>query len=501
MADELSLDGFLADLCQEGVRVDSGRFEVDAEAALRKLERFSYAEPTTFFFPLLAASTGLGAKTLEVQLRPREAIWHYRCPVIEQEILDQLFRFAFDDRRRGLRHLALGVLGASRQPGVRLEIASGSQRGLFSDPEFRWSPCPEPVEGIRLRIFRSGWAARWGLGPPLERPPDLKVQSFLRSSPTLVYWGSQVLGDSAPPRARVVQTFSGVYQATLGLGAESPGLHWVVDGMTFSEDPQLLGFPGTVAVLSGNWKIDISYQRLIRDETYQRVLEEVRQRLEEMVMGLRPLLIPEQERLDLCQHLTARWKVSGQEKALRNLYLEAIEAMERWGEELEFYHPLLLAACLYFREASPQADLRRRASRLLCGASLSMAYAQSRSWEEVRDLSSDVFGMKTPRYRRFLLHCLVSGAIATREAAKLREALLEALPRQGDIPEVEIERWDPALANLLPSEGSYEKQMEFLSAVRRLVSPKFMHLHSRLDRIEQQADFEMRANRYKGRAT
>lgn len=521
----MELDAFLADLRAEGELVDSGQFEMDPVVALQKLEGFQYAEPTTYFYPLLAACVGLGAASLAVAVDKKKISLHYDGPELSQEILERLFAYAFSKLQPGLRHLALGVLGATRTPNTQVEIVAGEVRATFVDHKFKALPQPAPRDGLRVEVNRTGWAARLlGLGPALEHPTVAQLQLLLRYCPCPVSWNGVILSDGSWPQApwsRSLPHRRGLYEvpqapdsrlspgefsAWLALDVEEAGLHWVVDGMNFAEDPLQLGFPHARVVLVGPWKLDISYRRLVRDVAHQTALEAVRRELESMVLErkFKMRLIP--SHLNIQAHLVTRLLLSDEEASIERLYQNLLADLESaYLEELEVpKHSLLLAACRHFRDnysSSGGFELWYRASTLLTRAPLAELYCTS--WDIAKKLSHDVYGTMPADHRRFLVRCWVWWECAgpSEEDPNWTREVLDILPREGDDPVVERETTDKLLGRRLEPLHSLEPQpiLEFAHAARTFVPLKYLHIHAHLDNGIRQAENRLAADRYRGR--
>lgn len=521
----MELDAFLADLRAEGEWVDSGQFEMDPVVALQKLEGFQYAEPTTYFYPLLAASVGLGASSLAVAADKKKISLHFEGPEISLEILERLFAYAFSKQQPGLRHLALGVLGATRTPNTQVEILSGAVRATFVAHQFKALPVQSARDGLRVEVHRKGWAARLlGLGPALDQPTTAQLQLLLRYCPCPVSWNGVILSAGGWPRpgwSRTLlhrrglyevpqspdqRTSPGEFSALLNLDVEEAALHWVVDGMNFAEDPSQLGFPHARVVLVGPWKLDISYRRLVRDEAHEAALEVVRRELESMVlerkfrMGLQP------SHLNIQAHLVTRLTLRDDQASIEKLYKHLMSDVESaYLEELDVpKHSLLLGACRYFREqcsAEENFESWFRASTLLTRAPLAELYCTS--WTLAKQLGHEVYGTMPGEYRRFLVRCWAWWGCArpTEEDPEWCREVLEILPREGDDPIVEREITDKLVGVCLEPLHALEPRaiIEFAQAARTFVPFKYLKIHAHFDEGIRVAENRLAADRYKGK--
>lgn len=520
----MELDAFLADLRAEGELVDSGQFEMDAVVALQKLEGFQYAEPTTYFYPLLAACVGLGASSLAVSADRKKISLHYTGPEISQEILERLFAYAFSKFQPGLRHLALGVLGATRTADTQIEILAGPVRATFVDHKFKALPLQAERDGLRVEVHRKGWAARLlGLGPALEQPTPAQIQLLLRYCPCPVSWNGSIVSGaqwtpaawsrSLPhrrglyeiPQAPDTRTSPGEFSAWLALDVPEAALHWVVDGMNFAEDPVKVGFPHARVVLVGPWKLDISYRRLVRDEAHEAALEVVRRELESMVLERKFRLRLVDSHLNIQTHLVTRLTLREDQDSIERLYRNLLTDLENaYLEELEVpRHGLLLAACRHFREnyaPDQNFELWFRASTLLTRAPQAEQYCTS--WEQARSLAHDVYGTMPGDYRRFLVRCWAWWGCAgpAAEDPNWCGEVLDLLPREGDDPIVERETTDKLLGRCLEPLHALEPQviLDFAHAARTFVPLNYLHIHAHFDDGIRQAENRLAADRYRG---
>lgn len=521
----VELEAFLADLRAEGELVDSGHFEMDPVVALQKLEGFQYAEPTTYFYPLLAACVGLGASSLAVAADRKKIGLHYEGPELSQEILERLFAYAFSKLQPGLRHLALGVLGAMRTPNTQVEILAGPVRATFVEHRFQALPLQASRDGLRVEVHRKGWAARLlGLGPALEHPTLAQLQLLLRYCPCPVSWNGMIVSAGSWPKPGWTRTLlhrrglyevpqspdqrtsPGEFSALLTLDVEEAALHWVVDGMNFAEDPAQLGFPHARVVLVGPWKLDISYRRLVRDEAHETALETVRRELEAMVLErkFRMGLVP--THLNIQAHLVTRLTLRDDQASIEKLYKHLMSDVENaYLEELEVpKHSLLLGACRYFRDnysAEEHFEVWFRASTLLTRAPLAELYCTC--WELAKQLAHEVYGTMPADYRRFLVRCWAWWECArpSEEDPNWTREVLAILPREGDDPILEREITDKLVGLRLEPLHALEPRViiDFAHAGRELVPLKYLKIHHHFDEGIRVAENRLAADRYKGR--
>ena len=522
---EQQLDAYLAQLQAEGSLVDSGQFEMDPVVALQKLEQFQYAEPTTYFYPLLAACVGLESASLAVSAERSKITLHYSCPAPAQETLERLFCYAFSKYELGLRHLALGVLGATRGQNTQLELAAAEVRATFVEHRFKALPQAAARDGLWVEVRRIGWAARLGVGVALEQPNEAQLRSLLRYCPCPVSWNGKLLsgGDRWPhsPWSRSLLHRGGLYDippdgdirpspgefsAVLALDVEEAALHWVVDGMTFAEDPAQLGFPRARVALVGPWKLDVSYRRLVRDEAHQQALEAVRLELEQMVLDRKYRMLLEPFHLDIQAHLVTRLILRDDERSIERLYTHLLGDLEKaYLEDLGVpKHPLLLAACRHFRQnysSSEGFELWFRASTLLTRAPLAELYVNN--WEEAKTLAHDVYSTMAKDYRNFLVRCWAWWECARPpdDWALWAQEVMAILPREGDDPVVEWDLTDQNVAAhmALLHQGESHPILDFCRRGREVVPLQYIKIHAHFDQGIRESENRLAAERYKGR--
>jgi hypothetical protein len=523
----VELEAYLAELRSEGDLVDSGVFEMDPLVALQKLEKFQYAEPTTYFYPLLAAAVPLGAAALAVTVQKQKIAFHYTGAELSLETLERLFCYAFSKNMAGLRHLALGLLGAYRGERTRVEMASGSLRATFLDHRFKLLSEGPPCDGFRAEVQRTGWAARLlGAGPALETPSEQQLQVLLAHCPAPVSWNGRLVSRQLPwpkvPWSRVLQHRLGMYEvraggeirpspgnfsAEIALDVEPAALHWVVDGVTFAEDPQQLGFPRARVALSGPWKLDASYRRLVRDEARQQALEAVRLELESMVVERKYRLLLEPGHLDIQAHLITRLTLREDEAGVERLYKHLLKDLENaYQDQLAVpKHELLLQACRHFRQhygVHQAFELWFRASTLLTRHPLVELYVDN--WETALQLAEDVYGTMPAQRRIFLLNCWCRWEVAyppmEEDWKDWAQQVQDILPREGDETAIQREETDRLMGRYLHPlhSGPPQALVDWCRQARAIVPLGYIHIHAHLDNGVREGENRLAARRYRG---
>lgn len=245
---------FLSQLEVEGDRVsEHSTFTLDAAQALHKLKNFQFEEPGAFLSALAAAAQDLGCSRLEVSDGPAKLTLKYHGVRLSRLQLENLWSYAFSTESPGLRHLALGLAGALGQPGASFTVSSD---GLtFSTAQLQAPGLKSSNNGDLSVTIRSK-------SLPFELDKFAYSQLEVRRQGALI---SQTLQPNRPP----FQVGSKHYAVYVDPLANAERLA-VVDGMCFTLPP---GRPSVGRlVIWGPLQIDLSYQRLVRNELYIQVL-------------------------------------------------------------------------------------------------------------------------------------------------------------------------------------------------------------------------------------
>lgn len=398
------LEQVLHSLLGEATLDSTGVFQLDAREALRKLRQFQIAGTGGYSLPLLACAHYLKTESIQFEPFPDRIHIHFRGGRIPtREELCQLFQYAFSRQELAYRHLALGIV-SSLDGVTQVAIQSGPYRGEIQLEGITWGPQRPPIEGWRLELWRSGWKARLGLNPPTSPKPE-SLLNRLQHSPLELVWGNQRLKPPPFPCAPVQELYEsqqfpapqgwrtdhyyvspGDFTARINLGGEKVGLDWLVDGLTFNDDPAQLAFPGFYVAIQAPLQLDASYQAVVRNETYRLILEEIRARLENIIARhVRPNW---EERLwmDIFRALGVRWKVQQRADLLAQLQRRVLHFCEdprAWGSG---YHPLFAYTCrdLLEQPELPQETHLRAATFLLravgSGALEPGPWTESETW-------------------------------------------------------------------------------------------------------------------------
>ena len=126
----MSLAGLMAGLRRDAPRVDRGRFRIDAERALQKLQDFRLPEPEMYVLELLRAAIASGARTVEVRADADDFELAFDGRSFPEAMLRELPSHALGagegpDAAR-FQLLALGVVGALALRPRFIDVQSGS---------------------------------------------------------------------------------------------------------------------------------------------------------------------------------------------------------------------------------------------------------------------------------------------------------------------------------------------------------------------------------------
>lgn len=298
---------FLSQLEVEGDRVsEDSTFTLDAAQALHKLKNFQFEEPGAFLSALAAAAQDLGCSRLEVSDGPAKLSLTYRGVRLSRLQLENLWSYAFSAESPGLRHLALGLAGALGQPGSTFTVSSD---GLtFSAAQLQAPALKRSKEGdLSVTIMSKSLS--------FELNKFAYSQLEVRRQGTLI---SQTLQPNRPP----FQIGSKQYAVYVDPLASAERLA-VVDGIGFTLPPGRLS-PGRV-VIWGPLQIDLSYQRLVRNELYSQVLKASQDSLDEAMKEF--ALLPEAPHNSEAQYRYAvsLWARDSDHAQLSHFYAKLLE--------------------------------------------------------------------------------------------------------------------------------------------------------------------------------
>ena len=298
---------FLSQLEVEGDRVsEDSTFTLDAAQALHKLKNFQFEEPGAFLSALAAAAQDLGCSRLEVSDGPAKVILKYHGVRLSRLQLENLWSYAFSTESPGLRHLALGLAGALGQPGSTFTVASD---GLTFSAALLQAPGLKRSSNGDLTVTIKSKSLPFGLDRFAYSRLEMRRQGAL-------------ISQTLQPNRPTFQVGSKHYAVYVDPLANAERLA-VVDGMCFTLPPgrPLVGR----MVIWGPLQIDLSYQRLVRNELYTQVLNASQHSLDEAMKEF--ALLPEVTDYPKTQYRYAvsLWEKDSDHAQLSRFYSKILE--------------------------------------------------------------------------------------------------------------------------------------------------------------------------------
>lgn len=307
-----------------------GEFTLSADRALAKLSEFRLLHRSLYVVHLVAAAVAAGAEEFRV-VNSRESIeFRFDKPVCSESELRGLLSAAIQNSAEPWkRELAIGLNGiqAFDMRSTVLESKSDEQAaylrikgeeidiGPLSDPESTTSP------GTRILATYNRSAGRLFevLGQLLSDPPELRTllemcqyaplrlwvdasrldrDVLFTGSASMLAW-RHISCPTAPLRVRKPseercdsclfsekrsQDFSAALSLDTSATAKIRGLKFVLNGVSFARDPEILGFPLACGVVNApHLKTNLSHSDLVEDEAFTSVVATLQQEVREMV--------------------------------------------------------------------------------------------------------------------------------------------------------------------------------------------------------------------------
>lgn len=285
------LDEFLAALQQGGTVDSEGVFTLDREKAREKMQRFQLAQPARYVLELVQAAVLRGATYISFEISATDV--HMRCPASPftvkdyEDLYESLFARGHGGQRQALRHLALGLCTAVAMNPKQLKVSGGGTQGasLLMRPGSRdkFGKGGESEYGLHVHLQRSPWMlTRRMLGSvPMEQiERDLLMDCCGLSMVPIELNGMPISSGYQLPGALYWQHFQrGNTRCVVAVAkGEAPhrsatSLHLMRNCISFEKDtpPGLL--PGFLALVeSPSFHLDISHQRIVRNEAFAQAL-------------------------------------------------------------------------------------------------------------------------------------------------------------------------------------------------------------------------------------
>ena len=285
------LDEFLAALQQGGTVDSQGVFTLDREKAREKMQRFQLAQPARYVLELVQAAVLRGATYISFEISATDV--HMRCPASPfsvkdyEDLYESLFARGHGGQRQALRHLALGLCTAVAMDPKQIKVSGGGSQGasLLMRPGSRdkFGKGGEGEYGLHVHLQRRPWMlTRRMLGSvPMELiERDLLMDCCGLSMVPIELNGMPISSGYQLPGALYWQHFQrGNTRCVVAVAkGDAPyhtatSLHLMRNCISFEKDtpPGLL--PGFLALVeSPSFHLDISHQRIVRNEAFAQAL-------------------------------------------------------------------------------------------------------------------------------------------------------------------------------------------------------------------------------------
>lgn len=281
------------ELKSSGKLDSSGRFTLDLQRALRKLEEFRLPGPHDYLLCLVAAASLSGARHFSLTTGPKQLEVSFDGRPFQFSELEALFPSLLDEGTDPrLRELAVGLHAARAQGPVSVQLESGRSRLELKDTRVVLQAGPASaltriVIRRRVRYIWDYWKKnleeeacllrqRCCYGPlaihldgRLVEPPRASLLSLHRF--TSEAEEPLRLGVFGAQESRRVAAFHGV--CGLAPGGNDASLNFIVNGVAYPQPNQ--GFPpGFCAWISSPaWRRDLSLSALVQDAIWQKDLD------------------------------------------------------------------------------------------------------------------------------------------------------------------------------------------------------------------------------------
>jgi serine/threonine protein kinase len=438
---------FLSNLRQDGCKTDSGKFTLNPEKALDKLQKFQFRRPHHFLLPLLVAAAKLEATGVEIKASEQGLSLQYHSPTLSPPHLENLFLVAAQgDKRSPLVHLGLGIVGAFAAGASKVQLSSGRKRAILKG-----------VEKPRLSRGGSSGVTLDIEGDLISRQALQEIKRLIRYGAIPIIWnGEDLTADRAEfnESTRIsIEGESFLVEACFH-GRES-GLSLRVDGLCYDALPEFV-LPQTRVVVDGPWSVDLSYQVGLENDLRRMEVEELAGEWLLNAATYRTLESPiDFARSRFYLSLLSQVTDAAHLELLSSRVIEARSApaaREQYSLHLENHIgadpdtlKLLEHACRYIRLNKNFASFQW-ASRILSDP-LIFDDQDPKSWETTLNLADDAFPQKGDIYWLFLLRSWVRFDAIHPPL----EWVLPLLSRLGLIPKHERYQWDRPLMNRLAS--------------------------------------------------
>ena len=290
------LDELLAALLKDGEVDSKGAFTMDRQKARQKMQRFQLGEPARYVLELVQAAVLRGARHISVQIEQDDL--HLRCDAAPftlqdfQQIYDALFIRSHADKRQALRHLALGASTALSMKPAWVRVEGGGSAGahlqLYAGDKEKIGPGAQTDLGLHVHVRQRGRLGMlWRLLNYYEDPRPAEFEMLrehcgLSMVPIEINGMPVTVGYQLPGTMFWMNYQHGNTRGVIGVMATHPGslppgypfglhstMHLLRNCVSFEIDMPPLLLPGFgTLVESPSFHLDISHQRVVRNESY-----------------------------------------------------------------------------------------------------------------------------------------------------------------------------------------------------------------------------------------
>lgn len=285
------LDEFLSALQQAGTVDTEGVFTLDREKAREKMQRFQLAQPARYILELVQAAVLRGATLIRFEISATQVrMMCAATPFVVkdfEDLYESLFARGHGASRQALRHLALGLCTALAMEPKQIRVSGGGESGaaLVMRPGSRdkFGKGGDRGHGLLVELSRRPWVLSRGLlgSTPMEQVEhELLLDCCGLSMVPIEINGMPIASGYQLPGALYWRHFR--QGSTRGVVAVAKGalphstptlLHLMRNCISFEKDtpPGLL--PGFLALIeSPSFHLDISHQRIVRNEAFAQAL-------------------------------------------------------------------------------------------------------------------------------------------------------------------------------------------------------------------------------------
>lgn len=320
------LHRLISDLSISGEADSPGAFTISPEQAREKLSQFALFQTRQYVVNVVASAVAGGASTIKVRTAPCRVAFDYDGEPLSEHDLHSLWNQLLSPTSPRLHELAMALNAARRLSTQMILVESWSEGDLWRlevvGDELRVSRSDEPGEGTKVTVVESSWSnpRAWLFGPSEDlfllgvtylgpsqlmlNDRSLRRNVRLGHSPGCAAW--RHLTPAAPEASRLrveqpdplvaplcasdVADSGSSLEAVITLGSteecQRERLLLLCHGIAVPRPAVALGytFASAVVVAKGLRK-NLSHSDLVEDETYARLLEELRFQVEELIVS------------------------------------------------------------------------------------------------------------------------------------------------------------------------------------------------------------------------